>query len=123
MPTDFTISLFHRPGTLAAASAALGQAGINIEGACAFVCGETGVYHLLVSDAERGRRALLDAGFDILAERRVVLHPVEHRPGAAAELLARIADSGISIDLLYLTADSHLVIGGDDPDGIRRVLG
>ncbi len=76
MPTDFTVSLFHRPGTLAAASAALGQAGINIEGACAFVCGETGVYHLLVSDAERGRRALIDAGFDILAERRVVLHPV-----------------------------------------------
>ena len=123
MPTDFTISLFHRPGTLAAASAALGQAGINIEGACAFVCGETGVYHLLVSDAERARRALLDAGFDILDERRVVLHPVEHRPGAAAALLARIAESGISIDLLYLTADRRLVIGGDDPDGIRRVLG
>ena len=123
MPTDFTVSLFHRPGTLAAASAALGQAGINIEGACAFVCGETGVYHLLVSDAERARRALLDAGFDILDERRVVLHPVEHQPGAAAALLARIAESGISIDLLYLTADRHLVIGGDDPDGIRRVLG
>jgi hypothetical protein len=123
LPTDFMISLYHRPGTLAAASAALGHAGINIEGACAFVCGETGVYHMLVSDAERGRRALLDAGFDILAERRVVLSPVEHRPGAAAELLARIANSGISIDLLYLTADSHLVIGGDDPDGIGRALG
>jgi hypothetical protein len=123
LPTDFMISLYHRPGTLAAASAALGHAGINIEGACAFVCGETGVYHMLVSDAERGRRALLDAGFDILAERRVVLSPVEHRPGAAAELLARIANSGISIDLLYLSADSHLVIGGDDPDGIRRALG
>jgi hypothetical protein len=117
------VSLYHRPGTLAAASAALGHAGINIEGACAFVCGETGVYHLLVSDAERGRRALLDAGFDILAERRVVLSPVEHRPGAAAELLARIAKSGISVDLLYLTADSDLVIGGDDLDGIRRALG
>jgi hypothetical protein len=123
MPTDFTISLFHRPGTLAAASAALGQAGINIEGACAFVCGEQGVYHLLVSDAERGRRALIDAGFDVLAERHVALTPVEHRPGAAAELLGRIAALGMSVDLLYLTADGHLVIGGDDPDGIRRALG
>jgi hypothetical protein len=122
MPTDFTVSLFHRPGTLAAASAALGQAGINIEGACAFVCGETGVYHLLVSDAERGRRALINAGFDILDERRVVLHPVEHRPGAAAALLTRIAESGISIDLLYLTADGQLVNGGDHPEGIRRAL-
>lgn len=123
MPTDFTISLFHRPGTLAAASAALGQSGINIEGACAFVCGETGIYHLLVSDAERGRRALIDAGFDVLAERRVVLTSVTHEPGAAAALLSRIADMGLSVDLLYLTAESQLVIGGDDPDGIQRALG
>lgn len=123
MPTDFTISLFHRPGTLAAASAALGSAGINIEGACAFVCGETGIYHLLVSDAERARRALIDAGFDVLAERRVVLTSVTHEPGAAAALLSRIADMGLSVDLLYLTAESQLVIGGDDPDGIQRALG
>jgi hypothetical protein len=38
-------------------------------------------------------------------------------------LLTRIADLGISVDLLYLTADSQLVIGGDDPDGVRRALG
>jgi hypothetical protein len=123
MPTDFTISLFHRPGTLAAASAALGQAGINIEGACAFVCGETGVYHLLVADAERGRRALIDAGFDILAERRVVLTPVEHQPGAAAALLARIARLDLNVDLLYLTMEGRLVIGGDDLEAIRHALG
>jgi hypothetical protein len=123
MPTDFTISLFHRPGTLAAASAALGSAGINIEGACAYVCDETGVYHLLVSEAERARRALIDAGFDVLAERRVVLVEVADRPGAAAGLLARIADMGLSVDLLYLTESRQLVIGGDDPDGIQRAVG
>jgi hypothetical protein len=123
MPTDFMISLSHRPGTLAAASAALGEAGVNIEGACAFVCDEQGVYHLLVSDAELGRRALIDAGFDILDERQVVLARVEDHPGAAAALLRRIAELGVNIDLVYLTADGRLVIGGDDPGGIRRALG
>jgi hypothetical protein len=122
MRMDFMVSLFHRPGTLAAASAALGAAGINIEGQCAFVCEGQGVYHLLVSDAERGRRALIDAGFDILTERRVVLSPVEDRPGAAAAILGRVAELGVNIDLVYLTADGQLVRGGDDPAAIQRAL-
>ena len=42
------------------------------------------------------------------------------KPGTVGHPCER---SGISIDLLYLTADSHLVIGGDDPDGIRGALG
>lgn len=122
MHTDFTIELFHRPGTLAAASGTLGDAGVNIEGACAYVCDAQGMYHLLVADAELARRALIDAGFDILAERRVVVTPVEHRPGAAAALMRRVADLGLDIDLLYLTMDGQLVLGGDDPEAIARAL-
>ena len=122
MPTDFSISLSHRPGTLAAASAALGNAGVNIEGACAYVCEGQGLFHLLASDAERARRALIDAGFDILDERQVTLCPVEDRPGAAAALLRRVADMGVNIDLLYLTMDGQLVLGSDDPAGIGRAL-
>jgi len=122
MPTDFMISLFHRPGTLAAASAALGDAGIDIEGQCAYVCEGQGVYHLLVSDAEGGRRALIDAGFDILSERRVVVGRLEDQPAAAAALLSRIAGLGINIDLVYLAADGQIVLGGDDPGGIQRAL-
>ena len=122
MQTDFTIALFHRPGTLADASAVLGQAGINIEGACAYVCDGRGLYHVLVSDAELARRALIDAGFDIIAERHVSLSPVEHRPGAAAALLRRVADTGVNVDLVYLTIEGQLVVGGDDPDAIQRAL-
>ena len=122
MPTDFEISLSHRPGTLAAASAALGNAGINIEGQCAYICEGHGVYHVLVSDAEGGRRTLIDAGFDILAERRVAVAPVEDRPGAAAAVLSRIAAQGLSVDLVYVTANGQLAIGGDDPSAIGRAL-
>jgi hypothetical protein len=122
MPTDFEISLFHRPGTLAAASAALGDAGVDIEGQCAYVCEGHGVYHVLVKDAEGGRRALIDAGFDILAERRIVVTPLEDRPGAAAAILGRIAEQGLSIDLAYTTASGQLAIGGEDPSAIARIL-
>ena len=51
MATDFEIAVFNRPGTLATATAALGDAGINIDGQCAYVCDGQGVYHILVRDA------------------------------------------------------------------------
>lgn len=122
MPIDLTIGLANRPGTLAAASDALGRSGINIEGACGVVCGDVGEYHVLVSEPERARHALIDAGFEILAERRVAVSSVEDRPGAAAALLRRIADRGVNVDLLYLTVDGKLVVGGDDVAAIERAL-
>jgi hypothetical protein len=123
MATDLTVGLINRPGTLAQASDALGRAGVNIEGACGFVSGEQAVYHVLVEDLERARRSLIDAGFEIQEERQVALTPIENRPGAAAALLRRIADAGLNVDLLYMTADGRLVLSGDDVPGLRRALG
>jgi hypothetical protein len=122
MATDFTISLFQRPGTLAAASSVLGQAGVNIEGQCAFISDGRGVYHVLVSNAEVARRALIDAGFDIQDERRVIVTPIDNEPGAAAALLSRVAGDGVEIDLVYVTAEGDLVLGGPDPNEIARAL-
>lgn len=122
MATDFEISVHNRPGTLAVATAALGDAGVNIDGQCAYVCEGQGVYHVLVSDAVMAKRALIDAGLVIHAERRVVVVPVEDRPGATADLLRRVADLGVNIDLVYVAADGGLVLGGADPDAISRGL-
>ena len=122
MPTDLTIALSDQPGSLATASDALGRAGVNIDGACGYVCDAQGVYHVLVPDAELGRRALLNNGFTVEDERRVAAVPVENRPGAAAELLRRVADAGVNVDLLYMTLDGKLVLGGSDVAGIERAL-
>ena len=119
---DITLALMDQPGTLAMASDALGRAGVNIDGACGYVCDGQGVYHVLVADVELGRRALLNGGFIIEDERRVVAAPVENRPGAAAELLRRVADAGVNVDLLYMTLDGRLVLGGSDVAGIERAL-
>ncbi|HSO28675.1 MAG TPA: hypothetical protein VLS28_02115 [Candidatus Sulfomarinibacteraceae bacterium] len=122
MTTDLTVALVDRPGSLARASDVLGRAGVNIEGACGFVCEEQGVYHVLVIDAERARRALIDAGFELRVERQVAVVPVENMPGAAAGLLRRLADAEVNVDLLYLTVDGRLVIGGSDVPAIRKAL-
>ena len=123
MPTDLTVGLVNQPGTLLRASDALGRAGVNIEGACGYVCDGQGVYHVLVEDARRARSALMDAGLEIQDEREVVATPVANRPGSAAAILRGIADAGVNIDLIYVTADSQLVLGGPDLPAIRNALG
>ena len=122
MATDITLALVDEPGTLAKASDALGRAGVNIDGACGYVCDGQGVYHVLVQDVELGRRALMNSGFIIEDERRVVATPVENRPGAAAQLLRRVADAGVNVDLLYMTLDGRLVLGGADIARIEQAL-
>lgn len=122
MATDLTIGLFDRPGSLAGASDALGRAGINIDGACGFVCDGQGTYHVLVGEVERARRALIDAGFTIEDERRVFISPIENQPGAAAALLRRVAEMNVNVDLMYTTLDGRLVLGGADAEAIDRAV-
>jgi hypothetical protein len=119
---DLTIILVNRPGTLAEASAALGHAGVNIEGACGFVADDRGTFHVLVADAQRARRAVIDAGFEIIAESAAALAPVENQPGAAAAVLRRVADAGVNVTLLYTTMDGRLVLLGDDIPAIQRAI-
>ena len=123
MATDLTIGLVDRPGSLAKASDVLGRAGVNIEGASGYVCEGEGVFHVLVIDAERARRALIDSGFEIQAERQVVTVPIENRPGESARILRRLADAQVNIDLIYTTLDGTLVLGTDDIAALRTALG
>lgn len=120
MPTDLTIVLVDRPGTLADAFQALGRAGINIEGACGFGCAGEGIFHVLVEDGEAARHALESAGETVSVEREVIVCPVENRPGEAGAMLRRVADAGVNVHLLYLTATGDLVIGADDLERARE---
>jgi|SRR5215203_5855106 len=121
MAIDLTVGLVNQPGTLLRASEALGRAGVNIDGACGFVCDGQGVYHILVDDPQQARRALIDAGLEIQAEQAVVVTAVDNLPGGAAAVLRRVAAARANIDLLYLTLDGRLVLGGDAP-AIQRAI-
>ncbi len=76
-----------------------------------------------MSEPGRAGRALIDAGFEVVAERRVVVRPTENRPGAAAALLRQIAEAGVNVDLLYGTVDGRIVVGGEDVRAIEGALG
>jgi hypothetical protein len=123
MPSDLTVILRNVPGTIADLGEATGNAGINLIGACGFECGGEGVMHVLVEDGAAARRAFEEAGMEVRAEREVVVADVQDRPGGLARVARSVADAGVNVDLVYLTADGRLVLGPDDIDRARSALG
>lgn len=124
MATDLTVTLADRPGTLADMGEALGNAGININGACGFPCGGEGVGHILLDDNDvaAARAALEGAGAAVRAEREVLVIEADDRPGMLGQVARKIADAGVNLDLVYLATGTRLVIGVDDLDKARAAL-
>ena len=122
MAKDLTVILEDRPGTLADIGEALGKAGINIDGCCGFPSEGKGVIHILVEDVGAARRELQQAGLEVRGEREVLVLEAEDRPGVFGEVTRRIARAGVNIDLIYIAANTRLVIGADDLDRARSAV-
>jgi hypothetical protein len=118
---DLTVILNDKPGTLADAFEALGQAGVNVAGACGFPTAGEGILHVLVEDVDAARRAVEAAGLVVRDERDVViLNPLPNQAGTGGALLRRIANQGVNVDLAYLTEDGRVVLSGDDVPALER---
>lgn len=117
MPTDLTVVLKDQPGQLAILGAATGQAGVNIQGMCAFTGEGRGIIHLLIDDdaVQRAVAALTEAGMGIADQREVLVVDVADRPGSLGELARELAAANVNIELLYTTFGGvRLVIATDD---------
>ena len=119
---DLMFILPYQSGTLARLTAALHDAGIELQGCSGQQFGPEGIIHLLVEDAAAAREAAARAGFVVRDERDVLVAGIEDRPGALAGLLAPLAEAGVDVTLTYLATGSRLVIGVDDLDRARGVM-
>jgi hypothetical protein len=123
VPTDLTVVVEDRPGTLADLGEATGRAGINIDGLCAMTGDGKGFIHILVEDAAATRKALEDGGFGIGDEREAVVVDLHDRPGAMGEIARDLAEAGVSIDVAYtIFTGVRLVIVTDDLEKARAAL-
>lgn len=119
---DLTILLDDRPGALAEMGAALGRAGVSIEGGGAWVVEGRGVAHFLFEDGTAARRALEAAGVRVLQEREVLVQRLKQSvPGQLGELTRRMGEAGVNIEALYSDHDHRLILVVDDMAAGRKV--
>ena len=126
MSTDLSVVLQDRPGELARLGHATGEAGVNIQGMCAFTGEGRGIIHILVDDAKAAaaKQALEEAGMDVADEREVLVVDVEDRPGTLGELARSLGEASVNIELAYTTfVGVKLVIATDDIDSAQAALG
>jgi hypothetical protein len=119
---DIEMRMRNQPGELARMGAALGQAGVSVEGGGMFLVGDVGVAHFLVADPQPGGPALEAAGLDVAACREVVsLRLDQEKPGQLGKLTAAMAQAGVNIEVLYSDHDHQLILLVDDADAGRQV--
>lgn len=97
---QLTVFLENRSGRLAEVADILGKAGINIRGFSTTEAAEYGILRLIVTDPERARQLLHDAGFTTHFA-PVLCVSVPDEPGGLAGVLDQLAEAGVSIDYLY----------------------
>jgi hypothetical protein len=125
MPTDLTVVLTDEPGELAKLGQATGEAGVNIQGMCAFTGEGRGIIHVLVNDGAAGRAvtALEQAGMGVADKREVLVVDIADRPGSLGEMALELAEAGVNIELLYTTFGGvRIVIATDDLQSAREAL-
>lgn len=125
--TQLTLSLVSRPGTLAALTRTLADAGVNVTALSAAETSGRGKIRLLVNDPVKARRALRKAKYRATEEPAFALR-LRNKPGALARVAARLAKARINVRSIYATTAGRggatvvLTVGGN-PSKARKVLG
>jgi hypothetical protein len=96
------LSLFleNSPGKAVEPCRLLARAGVNIRTLTIADTQQFGILRLIVSDWEKGRELLQQAGY-VVNVTEVVAVEVDDRPGGLAGLLETLEPSGVNIEYMY----------------------
>ena len=97
---EFQIELTNEPGQLAGVTEAIASGGANILGAAAI--GKARPAVALVVDDEMATVAALEKYGSSFSTNELLLHTLDHRPGALAEFTRKIANAGINLNSFYI---------------------
>lgn len=122
---ELQVSCPNRPGTLAQAARALGNAKVNILGFQVGTLGSEGKVHFVVDNPAKAKKALDAAGLSC-TEHDVLHVELPHRPGGLASFAGKLGAKGINIDYGYTTASrkgkfAGVVVGVSALDKAARV--
>lgn len=119
--TQLTVFLENRSGRLAEVADLLGAAGVNIRGFSTTEAAEYGIVRLIVSDPDKARALLHDAGFTTHLS-PVICVSVPDEPGGLARVLDQVAAAGASIEYLYSISFQNICFAVRDIDRAVELL-
>jgi hypothetical protein len=121
----FTVTLPDRCGELARLCEAMADSGINLV-LCATTRDAGGVVAFIADDEAGAQAVLQDTGLQF-ATRPALTIRMDHQPGTGAATFRKLADAGVTTDLLLPVRISDslffAVICVDDPGKAARALG
>ncbi len=123
---QLSIFLENKPGALSTPCRLLADAGINVQTFALADTQQFGILRLIVSDWERGRELLQEAGY-IVNVTEVVAVEVDDRPGGLAAALKILSDHDLNVEYMYgfvekATDRAMLVFRFEDTDRATKVL-
>ena len=121
----FTVTLPNRCGELARLCEAMADSGVNLV-LCATTREAGGVVAFIADDEASAQAVLQDAGLQYTIRPALTIR-MDHQPGTGAATFRKLADAGVTTDLLLPVRISDslffAVICVDDPDKAVRALG
>jgi hypothetical protein len=100
---QFSVFLVNKPGVLARVTDALARSKVNITAMTLMDSIEHGVFRFVCENTDRARDALKSLNIP-MTETDVLMVDLPNRPGAMADLCARLGGEHIHIKYAYLTA-------------------
>lgn len=123
---QLSIFLENKAGRLAEVTHAISEAGINIRALSLADTSDFGILRLIVSDTEKAKNILKDAGFTV-GRTAVVAVEVDDQPGGLDNILQTLTREGINVEYMYAFvqrngANATLILRFDRTDQAIEVL-
>ena len=118
---QLTVFLENQTGRLAEVAKILKKQNINLQGFSTTEARDYGILRLVVSDVEKSKDSLKEAGFTThVAD--VICIKVEDRPGELSNILDILAAEGINIDYIYVITGTRIVLSVGDVKKAEDIL-
>ncbi len=101
--TQFSVFLVNKPGILSRVCDALAEKKINLVALTLMDSVEHGVFRLVAENVDKARAALTELNIP-MTETEVLVAEMPNRPGAMADLCARLNSDHVSIKYAYVTS-------------------
>ena len=118
---QLTIFLENQTGRLAEVAKILKNQDINLQGFSTTEARDYGILRLIVSDTEKARQSLRDAGFTTHIAEAICVKVLD-RPGELYKILDVLAGEKINVDYIYVIAGTRIVLSVSEITRAEEIL-